>query len=100
MALVSWEAAADRARNRLTQLPQADKIAIALHDFAAVNAPGVVPFAYADGPNGVRGHLGATAFPSALALAASFDRALAAEYGPSRGKSRPWSETRSPAKST
>jgi hypothetical protein len=34
MALVSWEAPADRARNRLTQLSQDDKIAIALHDFA------------------------------------------------------------------
>ena len=51
-----------------------DKIAIALHDFASVQDPDVVVFDYADGPNGVRGHLGATAFPSMLAMAASFDR--------------------------
>ena len=44
MALEGWEAAADRARNRLSQLSQDDKIAIALHDFAAVKAPEVVPF--------------------------------------------------------
>ena len=47
----------------------------------AVQGADVVDFDYADGPNGVRGHHGATAFPSMLALAASFDRRLAAEYG-------------------
>jgi hypothetical protein len=86
MAVVSWAAAAERARNRLIRLSQDDKIAIALHHFAAVDAPDVVPFDYADGPNGVRGHPGATAFPSALALAASFDRGLAAEYGVALGR--------------
>ena len=40
-----------------------DKLAIALHDFAAVSAEDFVPFDYCDGPNGVRGHQGATAFP-------------------------------------
>ena len=43
--------------------------------------PDVVVFDYADGPNGVRGHLGATAFPSMPAMAASFDRELATAYG-------------------
>ena len=39
------------------------------------------PFDYCDGPNGVRGHQGATAFPSTLSLAASLDRDLALRYG-------------------
>ena len=70
-----------RRRNGWPGLAPSDKVAIALHDFAGVGAPDVVPFDYADGPNGVRGHQGATAFPSMLALAAGFDRQLAAEYG-------------------
>ena len=81
MAFDSWEATADRARNQLAELSQHDKIAIALHDFASVQDPEVIEFDYADGPNGVRGHYGATAFPSMLAMGASFDRQLAAEYG-------------------
>jgi beta-glucosidase len=44
-----------------------------------------VPFDYCDGPNGVIGHQGATAFPSALALAASFDLKLAHRYGVALG---------------
>ena len=63
-----------------------DKLAIALHDFAAVTAEDFVPFDYCDGPNGVRGHQGATAFPSTLALAASFDRDLARRYGAALGR--------------
>ena len=72
-----WEQAVNRARERVNRLSREDKLAIALHDFAAVTAEGFVPFDYCDGPNGVRGHQGATAFPSRLALAASFDRVLA-----------------------
>ena len=44
MALDSWQAAADRARNRASKLSQDDKIAIALHDFASVEDAGVVEF--------------------------------------------------------
>ena len=80
MAHDSWRTDLTKARERLARLSPSDKVAIALHDFAGVAAD-VVPFDYADGPNGVRGHQGATAFPSMLALAASFDRRLAAAYG-------------------
>ena len=76
-----WTSALEEAHKRLAQLSRADKIAIALHDFGSVQDPDVVAFDYADGPNGVRGHLGATAFPSMPAMAASFDRQLAAAYG-------------------
>ena len=53
------------------KLSRDDKLAIALHDFAAVTAEDFVPFDYCDGPNGIRGHQGASAFPSTLALAAA-----------------------------
>lgn len=76
-----WAAAVERARRRLAALSVADKVAIARHDFAAVADPTVIAFYSADGPNGVRGHDRATAFLSMLALAASFDRVLAANYG-------------------
>ena len=81
MAHDLWRTDLTKARERLARLSPSDKVAIALHDFAGVEASDVVPFDYADGPNGVRGHRGATAFPSMLALAASFDRRLAAAYG-------------------
>lgn len=81
-----WEEAVSRALDRVNGLSREDKLAIALHDFVAVTTEDFVPFDYCDGPNGVRGHLGATAFPSTLALAASFDRALAHRYGAALGQ--------------
>ncbi|WP_171013190.1 glycoside hydrolase family 3 protein [Microbacterium sp. 2FI] len=42
---------------------------------------GVTAFSYADGSCGIRGIDGATALPSAVTLAATFDAALAEEYG-------------------
>ena len=81
-----WEQAVNRALERVNRLSREDKLAIALHDFAAVTADDFVPFDYCDGPNGVRGHQGATAFPSTLALAASFDRELARRYGAALGR--------------
>jgi beta-glucosidase-like glycosyl hydrolase len=81
-----WEQAVDRAQERVNRLSLEDKLAVALHDFAAVTAENFVPFDYCDGPNGVRGHEGATAFPSTLALAASFDRELARRYGAALGQ--------------
>jgi beta-glucosidase-like glycosyl hydrolase len=81
-----WEQAAHRALERVGRLSGEDKLAIALHDFAAVSAEDFVSFDYCDGPNGVRGHHGATAFPSALAVAASFDQELAHRYGSALGR--------------
>jgi beta-glucosidase len=81
-----WEQAVNRALERVNQLSLEDKLALALHDFAAVSAENFVPFDYCDGPNGVRGHQGATAFPSTLALAASFDQDLARRYGAALGR--------------
>lgn len=52
---------------------------LVLADFAAV--PEVVAFSYADGPSGIRGAVNATAFPTTIALAASGDSELAAEFG-------------------
>lgn len=51
---------------------------IALNDFAG---GGVTALSYADGPCGIRGDDGATALPSALTLAATFDADLAERYG-------------------
>lgn len=51
---------------------------IALNDFAGGGIPALES---SDGPCGIRGEDGATALPSALTLAASFDVALAQEYG-------------------
>lgn len=78
---IDWAAAREAAQGRLERLSEDDKLAIALAEFDRVSDPDVVPFVYADGPNGVRDALDATAFPATLALAASFDRELAAEYG-------------------
>jgi beta-glucosidase len=76
---------ADSARERVSQLSREDKLAIALHEFAAVTAEDFVPFDYCDGPNGVHGPQGATALPSTLALAASFNLELAHRYGVALG---------------
>src|SRR4029450_7161342 len=66
-----------------------EKIAFAAHGRAGVprvGIPGIVP---SDGPNGIRdGAPGATAFPSALTLAASWDRALAERHGTAPGAGR------------
>lgn len=62
-------------------LVPAHKVEIALGRTEAV--PGVPALAYVDGPNGVRGADGATAYPSCLVLAATFDRQLAMRYGAS-----------------
>jgi beta-glucosidase len=72
---------AQRADALLAALTQADKIAIALNDFAPIAAaggPSALP--NADGPSGIRAD-GTTAFPSAQTLAATFDRSLAHAYG-------------------
>jgi hypothetical protein len=81
-----WERAVNRALERVNRLSLEDKLAIALHEFSEVTVDDFVPFDYCDGPNGVRGHQGATAFPSTLAQAASFDRELARRYGAALGR--------------
>jgi beta-glucosidase len=58
-----------------------EKVAVALGDFDAVAHLGVPPLKYTDGPNGIRGPDNVTAFPASLALAATFDEGLAADYG-------------------
>src|SRR3954451_3579258 len=73
--------AAQRADALLAALTQGDKIAIALNDFgpiAAAGGPSALP--NDDGPSGIRAD-GATSFPSAQTLAATFDRSLARAYG-------------------
>src|SRR3954470_2541687 len=87
--------AAQRADAFLASLSQGDKIAIALNDFAPIAArggPAALP--NDDGPSGIRAD-GATAFPSAQTLAATFDRSLAHAYGDAiateaRGKGFDW----------
>jgi beta-glucosidase len=71
-----------RART-LADLTLEEKTLIALGAIGEVD--GLPTFVYSDGPNGVRDATNATAFPSALVLAASFDLAIAAEYGAALG---------------
>jgi beta-glucosidase len=73
--------AGERADKLLAEMSFEDKVAVALGDFDAVAHLGVPALRYADGPNGIRGPDNVTAFPAALALAATFDEGLAAEYG-------------------
>lgn len=63
----------------LDSLTRAEKNLIAVG--AVGEVAGLPAFVYTDGPNGVRGAIGSTAFPSSLVLGASFDVELAAEYG-------------------
>ena len=58
-----------------------EKVGIALGEFETVAHLGVPRLTYTDGPNGIRGPDTVTAFPAALALAATFDVRLAAAYG-------------------
>ena len=73
--------ARERAATLLADMTFDEKVALALADFAAVAHLGIPPLVYTDGGSGVRGADGVTAFPAAIALAATFDPALAAEYG-------------------
>ncbi|HEY8589529.1 MAG TPA: glycoside hydrolase family 3 N-terminal domain-containing protein, partial [Naasia sp.] len=58
-------------------------ISIALGDLAAGGLP---PLVWTDAGNGIRDAAGATAFPSSLALAASFDTDLARRHGEALGR--------------
>ena len=74
-------AASERADRLLARMTSEEKVALAVHDFEAVAHLGIPALRYADGPNGIRGPGNVTAFPASLALAATFDEDLAAEYG-------------------
>jgi Glycosyl hydrolase family 3 N terminal domain/Fibronectin type III-like domain len=69
-----------RADELLSALSTDQKIQLALGNFSAVQGFGVPALNFTDGPDGVR-NPGTTAMPSGQALAASFDRTLAFEYG-------------------
>ena len=81
----AWRDADALATQRVEALMAAltfdEKVAIALRDFAPVAHLGVPALSMTDGPNGIRGPENVTAFPAALALAASFDEELAGAYG-------------------
>jgi beta-glucosidase len=75
-----------RANALLARLTLEEKIALAADGGAGVPRLGIPGLAPSDGPNGVRmGAPGATAFPNAQVVAASWDRALAKAFGTALG---------------
>jgi beta-glucosidase len=76
----------ERVGALLAAMSAPDKIALALSDFAALAHLGLPPLVYTDSGNGVREAPGVTAFPVALALAATFDVDLAEAYGAAIGR--------------
>src|SRR5258705_8092223 len=76
----------DRANALVAQITREEKIAFAANGETGVprlSIPGITP---SDGPGGIREAApGATAFPNAVTLAASWDRTLAAAYGTALG---------------
>lgn len=73
--------AARSAEQWLATMTFAEKVALALGDYGAVAHRGVPALQFADGPNGVRGAEGSTAFPCGLSVAATFDVDLAEAFG-------------------
>ena len=77
----AWRKADLDARQRVDALVAAmtfdEKVAVALRDFDSIAHLGVPSVGLTDGPNGIRGPENVTAFPAALALAASFNEELA-----------------------
>jgi beta-glucosidase len=67
-------------------LSHEEKVAIALGDFASLTGRGLPVPNYVDSGTGLRDTEGATAFPAGIALAATFDPALAEEYGRAVGE--------------
>src|SRR5215212_3832439 len=72
--------ASARAEALLDAMTPAQRVSLALGDFDAVASLGIPAIRSTDGPNGVR-DTGTTSLPSAQALSATFDRALARRYG-------------------
>src|SRR3954449_8348728 len=83
-----------RADELLTAMTPAQKVAMALGDYASLASLGVPTLPSDDGPSGIRAD-GTTSLPSAQTLAATFDRSLARAYGDAiaveaRGKGFDW----------
>src|SRR4051794_40807993 len=69
----------------LADLADDERSALALADWTPLSTRGL-PFPhYVDAGSGLRGVEGATAYPTFIALAASFDPALALDYGAAVG---------------
>ena len=69
----------------MADLTDDERTSLALADWTPLSSRGL-PFPhYVDAGSGLRGVDGATAFPAFIALAASFDPALAQEYGAAVG---------------
>ncbi|MFT4108212.1 glycoside hydrolase family 3 protein, partial [Propionicimonas sp.] len=71
----------DRVAALVADLTAEDRSGIALGEFDSLVARGVPAPDYVDAGTGLRGVPGATAFPAGIALAATFDPELAADYG-------------------
>jgi beta-glucosidase len=81
---------AERAADIIAKMSLEDKVALTCGDFAAVAHLGLPALSFTDGGNGVRVADDATAFPTCISLAASFDERLAYRFGSAAGQ-----ETRS-----
>jgi beta-glucosidase len=76
----------DRANALLAQMTREEKIVFVANGAAGIPRLGIPGITPSDGPNGVREAApGATAFPAAVTLAASWDRTLAETYGTALG---------------
>jgi beta-glucosidase len=76
----------ERAADIIATMSLEDKVALACGDFAAVAHLGLPALSFTDGGNGVRVAEDATAFPTCLSLAASFDERLAGRFGSAVGR--------------
>ncbi|MCA0294892.1 MAG: glycoside hydrolase family 3 C-terminal domain-containing protein [Actinobacteria bacterium] len=75
----------ERVAALVADLGADDLAAVALGDFAPLTGRGLPAPDYVDSGTGLRGVEGATAFPAGVALAATFDAALAEQYGAAVG---------------
>lgn len=81
-----------RANELLAAMTTAEKIDLVTGNFAPLQSLGIPALSSDDGPDGLR-NPGTTAMPSGQDLAASFDRALARDYGEVVGSSAPRGST-------
>lgn len=75
-----------RAAALVSALDATERTAVLLGDFTALTSRGVPAPHYIDSGTGLRGEVGATAFPAGVALAATFDPDLAEAYGRAVGE--------------
>src|SRR5262245_38063856 len=77
----------DRAKALVAQMTRDEKVSLAANGAAGIPRLAIPAVNPSDGPNGVREAApGATAFPNAVMVAASWDRALAEDYGTALGE--------------